>query len=983
MRYIFLFLSLAYSFAINAQIEIDSLTKATLITAPSSSNINSFNKVIKHYLRSKPDSAKIFIDKLIQLNNPEPIVEIMSLRWLGEYYSQLSAFDSSALYYNRMIDLSIATENDSLRAKGLYALGVNNIYTGDFGKSKEYLSQALRLYTALGIANGIEDATFTMAVVYMYEEKHESAIQSYLSLESLIKSREKVDSVFLGSVWHNLGYLYRQVGNFEKAMDYATSAEKLYQQLKSEDDLMLSRSLIAWIKTDLGDHIGADKIFLELEQYYIGNKNNYSLAEIYMGLGTTAKVLKSCKPAIVYWEKAESINRSIDNPTNLASVLNLKASCLKKTNHLQKAVNAYKEADSLATLNDLLPVKIEAITGLASTYFDLGKFSLSSTYYRDVAILKDSLDRNTSRKNVEELEAKYQTQKKEQEIKLLSAKNMLSEQQSKSQLYIFIGISAIILIAALFLLYLFISRQKTMRKLRELDKLKSKIFANISHEFRTPLTLIKGPVEDELLRDNLGEKERYNLQLINRNANRLLALVDQLLDLSKLDAGSMQLNIKQESIKSILEALTPSFKYAAERKNIAFTSSLPADGDQHWVDRNAVEKIIINLLSNAIKYTPDQGKITFAAEVNQNKLEIRIKNTGSGIKEEELTKVFDRFYQAGNTQNGVGIGLALVKELVGLHKGSISVTSKKDDWTEFIVKIPVSKNNYQPNDFATSTSTTTNDHYPFAETLPETAEIDELNNAPEAPILLIIDDNSELRTHIKSLFINKFTVIEAKDGLEGISKAIEYIPEVIISDIMMPGKDGVELSKLLKTDERTSHIPIILLTAIAGDENELQGLETGADDYIIKPFSSEVLKMRVMKLIELRTQLKLRYSQEVILRPKDIAISSIDEKFLERVQSLLDNRLIDSSFSAEAFSIEIGMSRMQLHRKLKALVGLTTTEFVRSQRLKVAAHLLETSDINISEVGYSVGFNDPSYFTKCFKEAYDCTPTQYAANSKS
>ena len=247
--------------------------------------------------------------------------------------------------------------------------------------------------------------------------------------------------------------------------------------------------------------------------------------------------------------------------------------------------------------------------------------------------------------------------------------------------------------------------------------------------------------------------------------------------------------------------------------------------------------------------------------------------------------------------------------------------------------------------------------------------------------MLVVEDRSDLRKMIRGHFEETFTVLEAENGKTGINVAIDRIPDIVISDIMMPVKDGIELSYTLKTDERTSHIPIILLTAKAGDENVIAGLETGADDYLTKPFNKEVLKTKVQNLIDLRAKLRERYSQEVILHPKDIAITSVDEKFLERVQVIVDNELSESSFNAETFCKEIGMSRMQLHRKLKALTGLTTTEFIRSQRLKMAIHLLQNADINISEVGYSVGFNDPSYFAKCFRETYHCTPTEYASRS--
>ena len=979
MRYVVIILSLALSSHISAQNRIDSLSAALLTTDASANIIVSYNEIIKYYLRLKPDSAKLFIDRLSLNLNTEPIIEIMAARWLGEYYNQRSVFDSAIISFNKMAQIALDKGYDSLRAKAIYELGSTNIYTGDFTKAKQYLSEALNLFGSLKNQNGVEDATYTLAVVYMYEEKFESAISTYLTLDSLIRKRNKVDSVFLGSISHNIGYLYRQIGNLTKAMTYAAVAETIYKQLNAEDDLMLSRSLLAWIKTDLKDYSGAERDFLTLEQYYLANRNNYSLAEIYMGLGTAAKGINNCEAAIAYWLTAEAINRTIDNAINLASVLNSKGSCLNKTNRLLPAIRAFKEADSIASANGLLPIKIDAMIGLASTYYELKNFSLSSFYYREITPLKDSLGRSASRKNVEVLEAKYQNQKKEQEIELLTAQNKLTEQQRMQQLYLFVSILAVVLIVALFLFYLYGTKKKNMARLKELDAQKSKIFANISHEFRTPLTLIKGPVEDQLLNENLEDKELHNLQLIDRNATRLLSLVDQLLDLSKLEAGSMKLNVEETSLASFLGALIPSFKYVAEQQQIIFQLELPPETSKNWFDRDVIDKVVTNLLSNAIKYTPGGGKIDFTAILEGNNVTIMVKNTGKGIKNEEINKIFDRFYQGDATQNGVGIGLALVKELIALHKGSISLTSKDDGWTEFIVELPVVKHRFKQDELA-STAVSANTNHALTETTITPADNQTSHISDEMPILLVVEDNNDLRLLIKRLFIDSYTVLEASDGSVGINKALEFIPDIIISDIMMPVVDGVTLSKKLKTDERTSHIPIILLTAKAGDKNEIQGLETGADDYMIKPFNGDVLKTRVRKLIELRARLRQRYSQELILRPKDIAISSTDEKFLERVQELLDKRLTDSSFNTEVFSREIGMSRMQLHRKIKAVIGLTTTGFVRSQRLKLAVHLLETTRINMSEVGYAVGFNDPSYFARCFKEAYDCTPSQYVVD---
>jgi len=362
------------------------------------------------------------------------------------------------------------------------------------------------------------------------------------------------------------------------------------------------------------------------------------------------------------------------------------------------------------------------------------------------------------------------------------------------------------------------------------------------------------------------------------------------------------------------------------------------------------------------------------------------------LSKEEQDKVFERFYQLNENKQGVGIGLALVKELVNLHKGKITVESIPNEWTTFKVIIPIHKEVFNEKEIEDKVAIRSTDEEMInLEDLDETSKVDMVTDTSkdsdsqqdlDNPILLIVDDNADIRTYMSTIFKDIYTILTAKNGQEGIDLAIAHIPDIIISDIMMPVKNGIELCNTIKVDERTSHIPIILLTAKAGEENEIEGIKTGADDYVTKPFNEELLQLRVEKLIEGRKKLQERYSQEVILKPKDIAITSVDEQFLQRLQKVLDDKLVESSFSIENFSQAVGMSRMQLHRKLKALTGLSATEFIRSQRLKLAAQLLKKSEINVSQVGYSVGFNDHAYFSKCFKEMYHCTPTEYANNSK-
>ena len=340
----------------------------------------------------------------------------------------------------------------------------------------------------------------------------------------------------------------------------------------------------------------------------------------------------------------------------------------------------------------------------------------------------------------------------------------------------------------------------------------------------------------------------------------------------------------------------------------------------------------------------------------------------------QLDKLFDRFYQKDEFSQGAGVGLSLVKELVKLYKGTINVTSQ-DKSILFNVLLPLDKNVFNINEvlFRTEDSILNNELIENIDLSDENLQ----NINEELPIILIVEDNNEVRAFIKMSLQHKYQIIEAVNGQEGIDKAIEYVPDIILSDIRMPLKDGIVLCNTLKNDERTSHIPIILLTADTTEENELKGLESGADDFVAKPFKLRILEKRLENLIGLRKALRSRYSQEFILKPTDISITSTDEAFLNKLQIIIDADFSNPDFNAVAFSKKIGMSRMQLHRKLMAYTGLTTTAFIRSQRLKQALEILKTSDSTVNEVAYTVGFNTPSYFIKSFKEIYKKTPTEY------
>lgn len=507
-------------------------------------------------------------------------------------------------------------------------------------------------------------------------------------------------------------------------------------------------------------------------------------------------------------------------------------------------------------------------------------------------------------------------------------------------------------------------------RLKRLDEYKTKLYTNLAHEFRTPLTLISGPVKKQLSGSDLKLDSKNDLQLVERNINQLLCLVDQLLELSKLESGKMTLKVKQNDLGLYLKVLTESFQFLAEQHGLKLIAKTSDIGDA-WFDADIIERIVNNLFSNAIKYTSKGGLITFQAKkIDENRFRMTFINDIDGIVERDISKIFNRFYQINEDSEGSGIGLSLVKELTTLSHGTIEASYLDASKMKFVINLPITKNAFLDNEIDSTTTFQNNE--PQIEIA--TNNLVENNTKP---IALIVDDNQDIRKFIKSLLATDFKIVEAKNGFEGVEKAFKIIPDIIISDVVMPLKTGIELCEILKHDEKTSHIPIIILTGKTDEKDEIAGLNTGADDYITKPFNPRTLQIRVNNIIQNRNKIHQRFKQDNLFSPKEIAVTSADQVFLEKVQILLDQHLTNPEFTSEIFSKLVAMSRMQLHRKMLAYTGLSTSNFIRSQRLKQASSILKSSQYTINEVAYMVGFSTPSYFIKCFKEMYGLTPLEY------
>jgi signal transduction histidine kinase/CheY-like chemotaxis protein/AraC-like DNA-binding protein len=521
-------------------------------------------------------------------------------------------------------------------------------------------------------------------------------------------------------------------------------------------------------------------------------------------------------------------------------------------------------------------------------------------------------------------------------------------------------------------------------KLQELDRLKANFFTNLSHEFRTPLTLILGPAEK--ISSQTSSNVIKDSEVIKRNSQRLLQLVNQLLDLSRLEAGKMKLEVSEQNIIQLLKGSFLSFASLAERKKITFKFNTSVENLNIYIDEDKVEKVIDNLLSNAFKFTPAGGRVELKVSKNVEYVNISIEDTGIGIPKEKISKIFDRFYQVDGTHKreyeGTGIGLALSKELIELHKGKIVVGSVEGKGTTITISMPLGKKYYTAEEICKpvknekTNSDFISESILFEETWNEKFNVNAIIET-EKPLLLLVEDNSDVRTYIRENLEKEYTILEAVNGEEGQKKSIEQIPDLIISDVMMPKMDGFELCEKLKTDERTSHIPVILLTAKATSKDKITGYETGADDYIMKPFDVKELRVRVKNLIDQRKKLREHFLQEGIFSLDSKDITSIDRKFFERAIKIINEHLSDLSFGVESFASELSIGRTTLYKKLIAIVGEPPGDFIKRIRLSKANELIKIKSGNISEIALEVGFNNPAYFSECFKKQFGVTPSKY------
>ena len=811
-------------------------------------------------------------------------------------------------------------------------------------------------------------------------------------------------------------------GDYEQAGDFAFQMLKVFEEQGNEEGLAKSYTLIGLINEEWGNFDKAKENHLKSLEINRRLNRLYDLAYNYNSLGALYNKFDKDKEAMDYFKKSLALRKEINDEDGMSqSYINL-----ARINKPDEAIDYYSKALTIAKkLGNINRLSIIA-TGLGDLYIATKQFEKADTTLNDARILalkvgnkkmlrdiyksllslerernhykkaleysllektyQDSLFTEEKTKQLAEIEARYEAEKKEHAIQVLERDNSIKKLWQN----ILIASLGVVFLAAA--LYYYVQRLRIRRnqellkgqevvndKLKELDKMRSQFIASISHELRTPLTLIKGPVE-EWLQHPERQLTIEKAEMINRNSNRLLRLVNQLLDLSKLDAGNLKLDTKQGDIIKFLRVISSSFDSYAQRHGIIYYTRIPETPLFTSFDHDKLETVVYNLLSNAFKFTPSEGKIEFIVSWETPRLMIEVSDSGQGISADHIGHIFDRFYragnQSGNEHEGTGIGLSLVKEVVSLMQGTIQVQSDPNKRTTFQVDLPIEELALTPPEISIP------DPEGKSSVIKKMPLLDDTSQQVEKESVLIVDDNTDMLSFLADQLRNYYAILVATNGKDGLRLARREIPDIIITDIMMPQMDGIEFCAAIKKDSLTSHIPVIMLTAKEGLENKLEGLEAGADEYITKPFDGRELLVRTKNLIAQRQQLHSKFAQQVVLQPKNISITSADALFLERVEAAIEQNLSSPEFGVPQLQDFLAMSKTQFHRKLKALTDHAPGEFLREYRLKRASQLLEQEGGNITEIAFAVGFGSLSYFTRSFKELYGLSPSEYAQHKK-
>jgi len=949
------------------------------------------------------DSAYLVLEQATLLSQAEGYEQglMNAVNNLGLCYSWQGKDKEAKPLFTRALHL--AQKIGDLKGQ---ANAYNNLFiivSEDLGKSDSaflLLQKALDVYRVSGDSVGIARVYSNKAFLLDDLQQKDSAI--HYNFEALYIQEFLGLSHDQAASYNQIGVLYTEKGKYREALDLHEKALSIFEKIGDVSELAvthlsissallllkksteafphLEKSLMYSRKT--GDVYMIGNSLLEIANWHIKQDRDYTRAQA------------------IYGEAIEALTEA--NSYNLSSAYDGLGTVALEQNKFTEAKNWFEK--ELETAKAFLDLKGQyyALKNLVPLYEQAGDIRKALAYQKRFQQVSDSLNSQASLATLNRLNIEFESEKKEKENLQLKYDLSQSELQASKQRVLrnqIMGVALVTLLLGLggFIWYRYRQRirireqqmaleherarkeqrRKEAEKLRELDAMKTRFFTNISHEFRTPLTLILGQNE-QFRQATLDPSLLKKLEVSQRNGHRLLDLVNQVLDVAKLEAGGMDLDMTRLDVIPFLKHMLYSFESIAQEKEISLSFASTIETLETAFDTQKIERVLFNLLSNALKFTPAGGKVEMQVTQADDALTLMVRDSGLGIKSSQLPYIFDRFYQADSSENqsqpGTGIGLSLVKELIELHQGRVEVQSEVGQGTTFLLTLPIPAD-LTPYPVQVSAASL------GLPVVPVTGP----SLAPRAPVastrqeqVLLIEDNADVRAFVKEQIMGfGYQVQEAKDGQEGLEKARDIIPDLVISDIMMPRLDGYGVAKGMKEDSRTSHIPLILLTSKASDESRISGLELGIDDYLLKPFHAKELEVRMQNLIAQRKRLRERFSSATIIRPNEVSAVSMDQAFLKQVLDSIQRNLGNEQFGVEILASEVGMSANHLNRKLGALVDQTAGKLIRSMRLQRAADLLRQQAGNVSEIAFELGFNSHAAFARSFKQQFGMSPSAY------
>ena len=971
---------LASSLILSAQTEVDSLKTALQNQVSESEQITTYRALYETLKYDAPEEAIGYLNKAITLaektNNTDGILQ--GLLAYGDYLETTSEKDSALATYERVYKLASSANKrpelvESLIGQGSVLSSLQRLEEAD---SVAFIGIDIAQKTPIDSLRLIQFYTILSNTAYFrsdYEKSIEFDQKALAYNQNNLSKRAK--SLL------NIGTTHDVLKNWDKANDYYLEALETAKKAGDKRLTALAHLELGTLNTNLEEYEVARTYYSQALGHFRLVEDRAMEAHVLHNLAKIHVRLQEFNPAIAKFKEALSIIETVNSPTSKGHFLyQLGIAYYEKKDYKNAEVYLLKAKDQFFALENK-NMQTWVLSRLSDLYEASKDYEKAFNYLQQVKVRDDSILSADSAREIAEIEEKYQNEKKQQEIDLLSAENEINalRLQKQANLRNYLILVALLLLLLIVVIYnRYQLKNKANAKLRELDAVKTKFFTNISHEFRTPLTLITSPVQDLLSKKNDAATTQA-LQVVDRNAKVLTKLTNQILELSKLEAGELSLQVAPGDFVGFLKVIAASFESLAVAQKIDFQTHLESAPKQVYFDEDKVQKILNNLLSNAFKFTSNEGQVVLKATEENGRVHVAVTDTGAGIKEEDQALIFRRFYQ--NTTNsvttaGTGVGLTLSKELALLHHGDVSVESALGEGTTFTLAFPIQKSAYQSQEIiAPSDSVITTPVFKEGMSLDKESK----SFSTSDKIVLLVEDNPDLSNHISALLKHDFKVKQVLNGREGIEEALTIVPDIIVTDLMMPEVDGVALSNTLKANEKTSHIPIIMLTAKADRDTKLDGLKTGVDDFLTKPFDNEELLVRIKNRIEQQEKLRQKYEKALRLAPSKIKVSSPEETFLKKAMEVMEENLSNSDFSVELFQQAMGMSRMQLHRKLKALTNFSASEFIRDIRLQRAADLLASNSLNVSEVAYSSGFNSVSYFTQCFKQKFGKSPSAYKA----